>query len=114
MVGQRALHGLEGLIEIRILSDGVLVTLWQELVAQGVEHGTKVPIMLQAHESSPGKAPGAGEPAGQLDGQRGLALTAGAAYDGPRLAVKQAFQRQQFAATPLEMMRWRLGQSAET
>jgi hypothetical protein len=111
LASQCLLDRLKGFAKIVELGDGVVGT--DKLVAQGVEHGLGVEVFLEAHEGRPLKAFRTDEPAGELGGERGLALAAGAAHHRPRLAVQQALQRQQLAAAALKVMRRRRGQVAQ-
>ena len=113
VVAQGAFDGLERLVEALELGDGVFVAVGQELVADRIEHGARVAVLLQADKDRAREAGGAGEPAGQFGGERGLALAAGAAHDRPGLLMQQAFQRQQFPAAALEFVRRFLRQAAE-
>jgi hypothetical protein len=102
MVGQGTLQGLEGPVQVGKLRHGVLVAIGEELVAEGVEQGAGVAVVLQAGEGGALEAGGAGEPAGELGGQGGLARPAGAADHGPGLGVQEPLQGQELAAAALE------------
>jgi hypothetical protein len=110
LLAQGALDGQAGLVRTRKGGDAVARL---QLAAEGVEHGVGGAVGLDGDEGGLLALAGADAPARQLAGERGLALAALAADQGPGLGVQQAFQRQQLAGAADEAGGGRVGQPAE-
>jgi hypothetical protein len=93
-----------------------------QLAAEGVEHGGGVAMGLDRDEGGAADLAGAHQPAGEFAGERGLALPALAADQGPALRLggaggpraERPLQGQQVAAAPDEAGLGRLGERAES
>jgi hypothetical protein len=110
LLAQGPLDRQQGLILIRKTRDAVA---GHQLAAEGIEDGLGAAVGLDRDEGGALRLPRAHPPAGQLHGQRRLALAALAADQGPTRGAQASLERQELARAPDEAGRGRSGQRTE-
>ena len=111
LLGEDLLDRVNGLFQIVERGDGVTR---HELPTDGIEHGGDVAVGLDRDKGRATSLVRADHPAGELGGERGLALAALAAHHGVALVAQQPLERQQLAAAANEGRRRLRGQRTET
>ncbi len=112
LLGEDLLDRMHGLLQIVERGDGVLTR--HELPTDGIEHGGGVAVDPDRDKGRATNLVRPDHPAGELGGERGLALASLTANHGIALVTQQALEREELAAAADEGRDRLRGQGTET